>query len=692
MDSKIVLGSLSTSSITYEVTMYNSTEKEYLFIETITDKTDKTLYSNTDIEYSVNIHEYETTISPKSSMTFEITFTYKEGANLSNSILESKINFRFKEKPILNLSNEGQTYKLERIYAGYTSEEYEFTVTNYNESNINEVPMSYYFETTIEGPLTVQICDEDGNEITGEIEIEGDGKTKTTQTYKAKIIWNSEDNDAKYEGQQYECKINLKATPDDEKYMEYIIEKAFNMEITTNTTPTVTADTSNITVTGATITAIGEDTDGDELQYELVINDKIYGTYEENIWEITDLNPHTEYTYTITVTDGIAEAIATGKFTTQNTIPELTVDVTEIKATEVTITGTGVDADGDELEYTLEVNEKTYGPSKNNIWNITELTANKTYEYKVTVTDEIDETTKTGEFTTINSTPTLEVTVSDVGVTTATITAIGEDTDGDELEYTLEINETVYGPSNNNTWEVTGLLANTKYEYKVTVTDGIAEEIKIGELETGNTAPTLETETTNITTSEVTIAGLGEDVDGDELEYTLEINGQTYGPDIENTWTITELSPHTQYTYTITVTDGKTPITKTGEFTTLNTVPTVTIDTSNITVAGATITAEGEDADSDTLQYTLEINEKTYGPSETSKWDITGLSEGTKYEYKVTVTDGIDEVIKEGELETANKAPVISSVTGNTEKWVNTDIILSVNATDEGIRTTRNGI
>lgn len=244
LESQIVLGDTADSSITYEVTLYNNSDKEYIYIGTITDTTDGILYDNENIEFfETGIEQYKTTIAPTQSLKFTITFKYKDGTQITNNTLNSKLNFRFKEIPKLVLSNEGQTYTLNDIYPDYTAQEYEFSVSNfYSDTEINRVPMTYYFTTTIDSPLTAKIYDESGNEVTAGISIDGDGQMQTTHTYTLKIIWDNSNiteniayNSIDYANKQFKCNIILKAVPNDNKYMEYAIQKQFNVDIETDT-------------------------------------------------------------------------------------------------------------------------------------------------------------------------------------------------------------------------------------------------------------------------------------------------------------------------------------------------------------------------------------------------------------------------------------------------------------------------
>jgi len=246
LDSKVTLGSSSSSTITYKVTVKNNTDREQVFIGIVKNETNEGIYSNTNIQPNVataggvtGIIEYETTIAPGETLTFPVTFAYS-GTDTSNTELQSKINFRFREKPIIELSNNGETYTLENIYAGYTPAEYEFTVSNYNQNYTNVVPLTYTLVPTItEGSsLTAKIYDEAGNEVTGEISIAGDG-TAVDHTYTLKILWDSTLDSTEYEGQAYTCELKLTVIPDLavnadlDDYADYKIEQGFKVEITT---------------------------------------------------------------------------------------------------------------------------------------------------------------------------------------------------------------------------------------------------------------------------------------------------------------------------------------------------------------------------------------------------------------------------------------------------------------------------
>lgn len=240
LKSTVVLGNSTSSYITYKVSLYNNSNKDYLFIKALTDKEMPSQYSNINIEYELSgLNEYSTIIAKNEELEFNITFKYVNEADTTQSTLTSILNFRFLEKPTLVLSNENEKYTLENVYPDYTPKEYSFVVSNYDGEEISSVPMKYYFDITVNKPLTAKIYDEAGNNVTGEITID-EGK-KIEHKYTLKIIWdnsNTEDNkvynDSDYAGVNFSSVVKLKAVPNGEnkdKYLDYTITKQFNVNI-----------------------------------------------------------------------------------------------------------------------------------------------------------------------------------------------------------------------------------------------------------------------------------------------------------------------------------------------------------------------------------------------------------------------------------------------------------------------------
>jgi len=241
------------------------------------------------------------------------------------------------------------------------------------------------------------------------------------------------------------------------------------------------------------------------------------------------------------------------------------------------IYATGTNADNEILTYILILEDETAviseatqtgSDSYGVYWDITNLKPGKGYRFEVIARDDYSENNIKGRETTKkNNKPTLNVT-SEPQPTTAKIIATGEDTDGDTLTYTLEINGTTQ-TNNTGTFNVLNLSEKTQYTYTVTVTDGYDEVTQTNSLTTtsSNTAPKVTVKERNLAPTTVTIVATGSDADGDTLTYTLEINGTTQTNNT-GTFSVKNLTAKTPYTYTVTVSDGTLEGTATGTFTT----------------------------------------------------------------------------------------------------------------------------
>ena len=271
-EGKIVLDNNINDSETYEVILYNNSNIPHVFIGALTNIENDTLYDNNEIEYKINgLEEYKTIIQPNQTLNFTIDFNYIENATLINNILNCKLNFRFKELPKLILSNEGETYELKDIYPNFYPMQYTFSVKNFEEELLNTVPLTYSFDVTIDKPLNAKIYDLANNEVTGPINI--GNLIQEEHQYILKIWWDDSNpeenikyNSSKYEEMQFDCTVELVAQTNDEKYLDFAIKKAFNVNISsndykdsyditytdipnTNDYPTEAADGENLTIT-----------------------------------------------------------------------------------------------------------------------------------------------------------------------------------------------------------------------------------------------------------------------------------------------------------------------------------------------------------------------------------------------------------------------------------------------------------
>lgn len=117
LGSKIQLGYDNNSSITYSITVHNSSAIDYYFKETTYDQ-DSQYYDNSDIIFNLDNITYGDKLPKGQDITFNITFKYKEGlSDVTNTILNSFIKFVFVpseevNKVILAYNGENTTYLL----------------------------------------------------------------------------------------------------------------------------------------------------------------------------------------------------------------------------------------------------------------------------------------------------------------------------------------------------------------------------------------------------------------------------------------------------------------------------------------------------------------------------------------------------------------------------------------------------
>ena len=131
-----------------------------------------------------------------------------------------------------------------------------------------------------------------------------------------------------------------------------------------NHAPTLTVTVQDVTGTTAKIIAVGVDEDGDKLKYALVVNRKKYEQNETGTWELTDLAGKTTYQYSVTVTDGIDDAVFSGTFKTEssNTAPEIALnEVNTRTSSSISINAKATDENNDNLTYKLYTSTEQTG-------------------------------------------------------------------------------------------------------------------------------------------------------------------------------------------------------------------------------------------------------------------------------------------------------------------------------------------
>lgn len=125
LSSTIVLTQNRFSYITYEISIYNSTDNDYSYVET-TYMTGINTYDNENIVFTLTNLSAGEIIESGQTKTFKITFSYKNYVIPDNSTLNSILNFKFEELEkeeivagtLINSGSEDKTfgYSLQKSY------------------------------------------------------------------------------------------------------------------------------------------------------------------------------------------------------------------------------------------------------------------------------------------------------------------------------------------------------------------------------------------------------------------------------------------------------------------------------------------------------------------------------------------------------------------------------------------------
>jgi len=110
LDSHIVLGAANSSTITYQVSIINTTTEDYDYIGSIYDNN---FYDNNNITYDVTGLTVGDQLLAGQTVTFNLTFRYT-GTDTSNNTLNSYIQFRFQKHNSATIhfnSNGGESYQ-----------------------------------------------------------------------------------------------------------------------------------------------------------------------------------------------------------------------------------------------------------------------------------------------------------------------------------------------------------------------------------------------------------------------------------------------------------------------------------------------------------------------------------------------------------------------------------------------------
>lgn len=156
--------------ITYEISIYNSTDNDYSYVET-TYMTGTDTYDNENIVFTITNLSPGDRIESKQIITFTITFSYKNYALSANNTLNSILNFKFEEvvdeeeivTPAGTLINSGSE---DKIFGYSLSKSYLEAIYTVKHKNIPENAIDSW-DASVEGNNSIMAwtLDTDGNSL-----------------------------------------------------------------------------------------------------------------------------------------------------------------------------------------------------------------------------------------------------------------------------------------------------------------------------------------------------------------------------------------------------------------------------------------------------------------------------------------------------------------------------------------------
>ena len=305
--------------------------------------------------------------------------------------------------------------------------------------------------------------------------------------------------------------------------------------------------------------------------------------------------------------------------------------------------------------------------------DVTGLTPNTTYTCQVRFYNSgVGPTTSAKKtVTTTGNAPTISSVTPSPARTTCSLAnnSVSYDTNASFSSVSIKYGTTESYGSTASSTSLSGLAANTKYYFSMTITDnfGRTSNAKTGSFTTTGNAPTVSSVSTTPSRTGCSFTlNVSYDTNASFSSRRIEYGTSTnYGSSTTDT-SISGLTPNTTYYYRARVTDNysRTSDWKTGSFTTTGNAPTVNSISATPSRTGCTI-SHNTSYDTNASYNSIEIQYGTstsYGSTSTST-SLTSLTPNTKYYYRVRVKDNWNRTSswKSSNFTTTGNIPTISN-------------------------------
>ena len=366
-------------------------------------------------------------------------------------------------------------------------------------------------------------------------------------------------------------------------------------------------------------------------------------------YEFTNLKSNTEYTiysYVVDENDIKSNVYSTNVTTSEYEVPVINGVTHSVTLNSISLTVDASNGSNTIVKYMYSKdNGASWEESTSNTHTFTNLTDSTEYNIKVKVVDsEGAESTEYYEAITTEVYILPTVTSVDATTTWNSITLTPSGTDGTNTidHYEYSINNGAYQTSN----VFNSLSENTDYTIKVKAIDSIGRESNVYETTVRTDTyklPTISV-STSATENSITVKVNATPGDGSIVSYHYSRDdGSNYTTSTSNSYTFNGLTAGTTYYLRVYVTDsnGRTSAVTSKTQATTYVNPSVSrVTASNITSDSITIniTASGG-SNSISRYYYSSNNGASWVNSTSSSYTFTGLSAGTKYNFKVYVKD-----------------------------------------------------
>ena len=369
---------------------------------------------------------------------------------------------------------------------------------------------------------------------------------------------------------------------------------------------------------------------------------------DETSHTFSNLQPNSSYTVYSYIMDenNIKSNVYQTNITTDEyenpTINSVTHSVT---LNSITVNVTASNGSNNISKYMYKIDDNDWIETETNSYTFTNLTDTTEYDIRIKVVDsENHESTEYYEAITTEVYILPTVTSVNAETTWNSITLTPSGTNGTNVidHYEYSINDGAYQTSN----VFSNLTENTSYNIKVKAIDSLGRESNVYETTVRTDTYTLPTisVSTSATTNSITVRVNATPGDGSIVSYHYSRdNGSNYTTSTSNSYTFNGLTAGTTYYLKVYVTDsnGRTSAVTAKTQATTYVNPSVSrVTASNITSDSITIniTASGG-SNSISRYYYSSNNGASWVNSTSSSYTFTGLSAGTKYNFKVYVKD-----------------------------------------------------